>query len=120
MIPRLAALSIAEINPRICSALGLCVERTCFCMVRKRVTTLRLRSDRFNVWRARLVADLVLAIIDQKKIMEQSARRAEAEGYMRLPNASFAFSRSAASVPPIRICSTLSVPDADVGSGCGC
>jgi len=37
--------------------------------VRKRVATLRLRSDRFNVWRARLVADLVLAIIDQKKIV---------------------------------------------------
>ena len=89
-------------------------------MVRKRVTTLRLRSDRFNVWRARLVADLVLAIIDQKKIVEQSARRAEAEGYMRLPNASFAFSRSAASVPPIRICSTVSVSEADAGSGCGC
>ena len=34
--------------------------------MRRRVPTLRLRSDRFNVWRARLVADLVLAIVDQK------------------------------------------------------
>jgi hypothetical protein len=30
--------------------------------VRRCVTTLRLRSDRFNVWRARLAADFVLAI----------------------------------------------------------
>jgi hypothetical protein len=30
--------------------------------VRRRVTTLRLRSDRFSVWRARLAADFVLAI----------------------------------------------------------
>ena len=88
-------------------------------MVRRRVATLRLRSDRFNVWRARFVADLVLAIVDQN-FVEQAARRDDAEGYMRLPNASFAFCRSAASVPPIRICSTLSVPEADVGSGCGC
>jgi hypothetical protein len=66
MIPRLAALSIAEINARIWSALGVCVERACFCIVRRRVTALRFRSDRFNVWRARLVADLVLAIADQK------------------------------------------------------
>ena len=66
MIPRLAALSIAEINARIWSVLGVSAERACFCIVRRRVTTLRLRSDRFNVWRARLVADLVLAIVDQK------------------------------------------------------
>ena len=30
--------------------------------MRRRVTTLRLRSERFNVWRVRLAADLVLAI----------------------------------------------------------
>jgi hypothetical protein len=65
MIPRLAALSIAEINAQIWSELGVCVERACFCMVRRRVTALRLRSDRFKVWRARFVADLVLAIGDQ-------------------------------------------------------
>ena len=34
-------------------------------MVRRRVTALRLRSDRFKVWRVRFVADLVLAIGDQ-------------------------------------------------------
>src|SRR5437867_13019707 len=73
MIPRLAALSIAEINPRIWSALGVFVERACFCMVRRRVPTLRLRSDRFNVWRARLVADLVLAIVDQKILWTRPA-----------------------------------------------
>ena len=43
-------------------------------MVRRRVTMLRLRSDRFNVCRARLVADLVLAIVDQN-FVEQAARR---------------------------------------------
>ena len=46
-------------------------------MVRRRVVTLRLRSDRFNVWRARLVADLVLAIVDQN-LVEQAPRRDEA------------------------------------------
>ena len=81
---------------------------------------LRLRSDRFNVCRARLVADLVLAIVDQKILLSKPRAPDEAEGYMRLPNASFAFCRSAASVPPIRICSTLSVSEADVGSDCGC
>jgi hypothetical protein len=62
MIPRLAALSIAEMTARICSVFGVSEERACFCIVRRRVTTLRLRSDRFSVWRARLAADLVLAI----------------------------------------------------------
>jgi hypothetical protein len=62
MIPRLAALSIAEMTARICSVFGVSEERACFCIVRKRVTTLRLRSDRFSVWRARLAADFVLAI----------------------------------------------------------
>jgi hypothetical protein len=52
-----------------------------------------------------------------KDLVEQSARRDEAEGYKLLPNASFAFCRSAASVPPIRICSTLA-PEADVGLRC--
>src|SRR5438067_13312726 len=62
MIPRFAALSIAEITARIPSKLGISEERTCFCIVRRRVTTLRLRSERFNVWRVRLAADLVLSI----------------------------------------------------------
>src|SRR5581483_1522603 len=63
MIPRLAALSIAEIIARIWSGLDVCAERTVFCIVRRSVTTLRLRSDRFIVCRARLAADLVLAIV---------------------------------------------------------
>ena len=66
MIPRLAALSIAEISVRTCSGLGVCTERTVFCIVRRCVTTLRLRSDRFTVWRARLEADLVFAIVIKK------------------------------------------------------
>jgi hypothetical protein len=66
MIPRLAALSIAEISARTCSGLGVCMERTVFCIVRRPVTTLRLRSDRFTVWRARLAADFVFAIVIKK------------------------------------------------------
>src|SRR5881392_2574697 len=49
------------------SKLGISEERTCFCIVRRCVTTLRLRSERFNVWRVRLAADLVLAI-DYKQL----------------------------------------------------
>ena len=52
---------------RIPSKFGISEERTCFCIVRRRVTTLRLRSERFNVWRVRLAADLVLAI-DYRKL----------------------------------------------------
>ncbi len=74
MIPRLAALSMAETSARICSGLGVCAERTVFCIVRRRVTTLRLRTDRFIVWRARFAADLVLAIVNQK-IVDLHARK---------------------------------------------
>ena len=52
---------------RIPSKFGISEERTCFCILRRRVTTLRLRSERFNVWRVRLAADLVLAI-DYRKL----------------------------------------------------
>ena len=52
---------------RIPSKFGISEERTCFCIVRRRVTTPRLRSERFNVWRVRLAADLVLAI-DYRKL----------------------------------------------------
>jgi len=52
---------------RIPSKFGISEERTCFCIVRRRVTTLRLRSERFDVWRVRLAADLVLAI-DYRKL----------------------------------------------------
>jgi hypothetical protein len=73
MIPRFAALSIAETSARICSGRGVCAERTVFRIVRRPVTTLRLRSDRFTVWRARLAADLVFAIVI-KKLMDLHAR----------------------------------------------
>lgn len=73
MIPRLAALSIAEISARTCSGLGVCTERIVFCIVRRPVTTLRLRSDRLSVWRARLAADFVFAIVI-KKVMDLHAR----------------------------------------------
>jgi hypothetical protein len=105
----LAALSIAEINARTCSGLGVCAERTVFCIVRRPVTTLRLRSDRLSVWRARLAADFVFAIVI-KKVMDLHAReriaivnpaglvRRRASGslprakrYKRLFNSSFAF-----------------------------
>lgn len=62
MIPRLAALSIAEIKARISSALDDPFEPAPFSIVRKRASALRLRSVRFDVCRARLAADLVLAI----------------------------------------------------------
>ena len=62
MIPRLAALSIAEIKVRIWSAFEDSFERAVFCMVRKRASALRLRSVRFNAWRDRLAADFVLAM----------------------------------------------------------
>ena len=134
MIPRLAALSIAEISARTCSGPGVCTERTVFCIVRRCVTTLRLRSDRFTVWRARLAADLVFAIVI-KKVMDLHARervtivnpggfskpaftatkRHRRTGskplkrYNRLFSSSFAFARCAASAPPLRICSTETV-----------
>src|SRR5438477_4066164 len=62
MMPRLAALSIAEIRERTSLGSGLSVLRVRFCMPRKRVIALRLRSVRRTFWRARLAADLVLAM----------------------------------------------------------
>jgi hypothetical protein len=79
MIPRLAALSIAEISARTRSELGVCVERTVFCMDRKCVTTLRLRSDLFTVCRARLAADLVLAISNNQKRRGRARSRAHCD-----------------------------------------
>ena len=92
------------------------MERTVFCIVRKRVTTLRLRSDRFTVWRARLEADFVFAIVIKKlwtctlasalrlstlKVfpawIHTPARKRRiclrAERYNRLSSSSFAFCR---------------------------
>lgn len=74
MMPRLAALSIAEISARICSGFGVCPERAAFCIVRRRVTTLLLRSDRFTVWRARLAADFVFAIVIKKTLGSPRSR----------------------------------------------
>src|SRR5262249_29641604 len=51
---------------RICFRLGVCTERSVLCIVRRRVTILRLCSDRFTVWRARLAADFVFAIVIKK------------------------------------------------------
>ena len=87
MIPRLAALSIAEISVRTCSGLGVCTERTVFCIVRRRVTTLRLCSDRFTVWRARLAADFVFAIVIKKLwacTLASELRLSTPEGFLSL------------------------------------
>src|SRR6266853_1581632 len=65
MIPRLAALSIAEMTARISSAFGAGAERIGFCRLRRCALTLRFRSARLCVWRERLAADLVLAIADE-------------------------------------------------------
>jgi hypothetical protein len=61
MIPRLAALSIAEMIARISTA-DAGVERIRFCRLRRRALTLRFRSARLCVWRDRFAADFVLAI----------------------------------------------------------
>src|SRR5262245_45557392 len=65
MIPRLAALSIAEMTRRTSSAFGVAVERVRFCRLRRRALTLRFRSARLCVWRERLAADFVLAIANE-------------------------------------------------------
>src|SRR4029077_11983388 len=112
-------------------------------MLRKCVTTLRLRSDRFTVCRARLAADFVLAIGNNQESGGRARSRADCdcqprsssrlrlthsqiqmlhlchvqapEYYNRLFNSSFVFCRWAARAPRIRICSTESVaPDAGV------
>src|SRR3954447_1012432 len=62
MVPRLAALSIAEISTLSCAASPLEVDLLRFFKLRNWVSTLRLRRERVAVWRARLEADLVLAM----------------------------------------------------------
>src|SRR3954469_22363233 len=57
-----AALSIAEIAARICSAVRSGATHICFCTLRRCVFTLRLCAARLSVCRARLPADFVLAI----------------------------------------------------------
>src|SRR6266480_1322270 len=65
MMPRFAALSIEEISRRIRLGSGFSEEPAPLCSVRRCVTTLRLRSDRRTVCRARLAADFVLAIFSK-------------------------------------------------------
>jgi hypothetical protein len=60
IMPRLAALSSAEMIVRMSSAVA--PARTRFRNVRNRVRTLRFCRIRVMDWRARLAADLVLAI----------------------------------------------------------
>ena len=105
MIPRLAALSIAEMTARISSAFGVDVARVRFRRLRRCALTLRFRSARLCVWRERLAADFVLAIADQK------SRR-----HNGLFDASFPFCLSPASAPAVRICSTLSELEGGVAS----
>src|SRR5436190_8714371 len=64
MIPRLAALSIAEIIEWTSFASGFApATEIPFCIPRSRVSTVRLRRERLVVWRARLEADRVLAMV---------------------------------------------------------
>src|SRR3954463_11442113 len=68
MTPFFAALSIAEIAARICSAVRSGAKRISFCSLRRCVLALRLWAARLSVCRARLSADVVLAIGDQEFI----------------------------------------------------
>jgi len=105
MMPRLAALSIAEMIARISLPFGAGAERIRFCRFRTCALMLRFRSARLCVWRERLAADLVLAIADQKSRCHKD-----------LLDASFAFCRAPASAPAVRIWSTLSEPEGGVAS----
>src|SRR5881392_4226447 len=78
MMPRLAALSMAEIIAWTSFASGLApAAETPFCIPRRRVRTLRLRRVRLVVWRARLEADRVLAMV-KKFVRRGGSRRARA------------------------------------------
>src|SRR5256886_6128679 len=85
MMPRLAALSMAEIIACTSFASGLApAAETPFCIPRRRLRTLRLRRARLMVWRARLEADRVLAMV---KICE-AGRVAESSGPVKARSAS--------------------------------
>ena len=85
---------------------------------------LRLWVARLSVCRARLAADLVLAIGNQKLYRTNARYQAFCN---RLFCASFAFCRAPASAPAVRICSTVIELDGGVasmvalifGGGCG-
>jgi hypothetical protein len=53
---------MVEINSRIFAGSGLSPVRTPLCKVRRRLNTLRLRSERCRICRERFAADLVFAI----------------------------------------------------------
>src|SRR6266513_980353 len=74
-MPRLAALSNAEIRPRICSGSGLSAARTRFCNVRSRVRTPRFWVARVRDCRERFAADFVFAMIVLPKIYERGRSR---------------------------------------------
>src|SRR3984893_5030270 len=85
MMPRLAALSMAEIIACTFFASGLApTAETPFCIPRRRVRTLRLRRERWVVWRGRLEADRVLAMV---KICE-AGRVAESSRPVKAASAS--------------------------------
>ena len=113
MTPPLAALSIAEIAARICSAVRSGAKRICFCSLRRCVFTLRLCAARLSVCRARLPADLVLAIGDQEFLLSEFCPCA---GYKRLFAASFALCRAPATAPAVRICSKVSELEGGIAS----
>ena len=73
MMPRLAALSSAEMSERMSSAFDFVAAR--FCNDPRRLKTLRLRRARPGIWRARLAADLVLAM--ERKFVDGEARGIE-------------------------------------------
>jgi hypothetical protein len=64
MMPRFAALSMAEIKVRISSGFALLPAAVRFCSVRSLLDTLRLRSERFAACRARFAAVFVFAMIE--------------------------------------------------------
>src|SRR3954453_20783002 len=63
MMPRFVALSTAEIRDRTSFASFCSAPATVLLILRSRVSTRRLRRERTAVWRARLEADLVLAMV---------------------------------------------------------
>src|SRR5574338_1124732 len=102
MIPRFAARSSAATRARWSSGLPLAACR--FARERKRLMTLRLRRVRRGVWRARLAADLELAIgssflwaVRVGETSELVKTQSRAPAYSRSPAA-----RSALNGKPVR------------------
>ncbi len=86
MIPRLAALSSAEIRARpLFGSLSPVAVAMAFCIFRKRVRTVRLRRLRAAVCRARFEADLVLAMSGDYERKNWAGRLAESARFVKLP-----------------------------------